>query len=199
MNQRSVCEPDRSAYVPGVNAEACVRVAARAPAASAPAHAPRNAGRRGQSVTEFALVLPVMLAFLGLTLDFARVFQAWITLESATRDAAEAAATSSSTSAEALDLAQRTICLQAQNIPGYTRSGSPSPDDVELCAAPAVSVVAFSVSTTAPGASDRYPVGSATVEAQMPFRPFLAYPFITQDGAWTIITRASFSIIQGRE
>lgn len=154
---------------------------------------------RGQSVTEFALVLPVMLAFLGLTLDFARVFQAWITLESATRDAAEAAATQASTTSEALDVAQRTICLQSDNTPGFTRSTQPSPDDLELCAAPQVSIVSFSVSTTQVGASWRYPLGTATVQARLDFAPLLAWPLITQNGTWTITTQATFSIIQGRQ
>jgi Flp pilus assembly protein TadG len=158
----------------------------------------RRRKSRGQSVAEFALVLPVMLAFLGVTLDFARVFQAWLTLESATRDAAEVAATRATTTADALDKAQRTICLQAQNIPGFTRSVLASPNDVELCAAPAVTVVSFSRSTTAVGASTTYPLGTVTIQAQMNFSPFLAYPIITQNGTWTISSQASFSILQGR-
>lgn len=182
-----------------MNSEASGSVAARDKVASAPARASRHAKGRGQSITEFALVLPIMLAFLGLTLDFSRVYQAWITLESATRDAAEEAATNATTSAEALDAARRTICLQAQDIPGFVRGTSPSPDDVEQCAAPLVTIVSFSVSPTAPGASDRYPVGSATVQVSMPFSPLLAYPLITQGGAWTITTSSSFSIIQGRQ
>ena len=59
-----------------------------------PTRPARHGASRGQSVAEFALLLPVLLAFLGMTIDFARVYQAWITLESATRDAAEYAATS---------------------------------------------------------------------------------------------------------
>jgi Flp pilus assembly protein TadG len=159
----------------------------------------RTAKARGQSVTEFALILPVMLAFLGLTLDFARVFQAWITLESATRDAAEAAATNATTTAGALDVAQRTICLQSDNIPGFTRSALTSPDDVQLCAAPTVTIVTFTRSTTAVGASTTYPLGTATVQARMTFAPLLAWPLITQNGTWTITTQESFSIFQGRK
>jgi Flp pilus assembly protein TadG len=182
-----------------VNGEASARVAERAQAEPATARVSRHARGRGQSITEFALVLPVLLAFLGLTLDFARVFQAWITLESATRDAAEAAATTAATSGQALTTAKRTVCLQAQNVPGFTRSTLPSPNDVEQCTAPVVSIVSFSLSTTAPGASTAHPLGTATVEARLPFSPLLAYPFITQNGSWTIITRASFSIMQGRQ
>ena len=39
--------------------------------------------------SEFALLLPVLLALVGVTVDFARVYQAWTDLESATRDAAQ--------------------------------------------------------------------------------------------------------------
>jgi Flp pilus assembly protein TadG len=152
-------------------------------------------------VTEFAIILPLMLAFLGMGIDFARVFQAWITLESATRDAAEAVATDTTvtTSTQALDLAKRTICVQAQNIPGFTRSGLTSPDDVELCTAPTVTVTSFSVSAAADGASTQYPLGTASVQVSLPFRPLFAYPLITQNGSWTIVTAGTFSILRGRE
>src|SRR5262249_16681416 len=131
----------------------------------------RHGRSRGQSVAEFALLLPVMLAFLGLTIDFARVFQAWITLESATRDAAEYAATTGTDSTDALTKAKRTICLQAQNIPGFQKSGLSSPNDVQQCLKPTVTVVSFGLSTTADGASSRYPIGSATINATIPFTP----------------------------
>ena len=186
----------------GVNAPS--RVGAPAPATNdlaTPSQYQRAIPRRrsrGQSIAEFALVLPVMLAFLGLTLDFARVFQAWITLEAATRDAAEAAATNGTSTSTALDIAQRVICLQSTNIPGYTRSTLTSPDDVQLCAAPAVTVVSFSQSTSAAGATNRYPLGSATIQARMNFSPLLAYPLITQNGTWTITSQQSFSVLQGR-
>jgi len=39
---------------------------------------PRRSRSRGQSLTEFALLLPLMIGFLGMTLDFARVYQAWM-------------------------------------------------------------------------------------------------------------------------
>ena len=169
------------------------------PSTASPTPRHRRRPGRGQSLVEFALLLPVMLAFLGLTIDFARVFQAWITLESATRDAAEAVATSSTNSSDALDLARRTVCLQAQTVPGFELSVAPSPDDVEACAAPAVTILGFDRSTTAPGATDLYPIGSVTVEASLPFRTLFQYPFITEDGGWTISTSASFSVVQGRE
>jgi hypothetical protein len=153
---------------------------------------------RGQSIAEFAILLPLLLAFVGLSIDFARVFQAWITLESATRDAAEAAATDSVDGANALVLARKTVCLQSQTIPGFQRSGAPSPGDVESCVWPNVSVVSFDRSPDAVGGSTLYPIGTATIRSQLEFRPLFAYPFITQNGAWTISTQSSFSIAQGR-
>jgi TadE-like protein len=46
----------------------------------------------GQSMLEFALVLPILLMMFIAIADFGRIFAAMITLESATRNAAEAAA-----------------------------------------------------------------------------------------------------------
>jgi hypothetical protein len=103
------------------------------------------------------------------------------------------------TSNQALDLAKRTICLQAQNVPGFTRSGLTSPDDVELCTAPSVTVTSFSVNPAADGASTEYPLGTASIQVSLPFRPLFAYPLITQDGSWTIVTSGTFSILRGRE
>jgi Flp pilus assembly protein TadG len=153
-------------------------------------------------VAEFALLLPVMLAFLGLTIDFARVFQTWITLESATRDAAEYAATTGTDSADALTKAKKTICLQAQNIPGFRRSTLTSPNDVQQCLQPSVTVTSFSrVSdpVTAPGASSLYPIGTATITASVPFTPLFAYPFLTSNGTMTVSSQATFSVAQGRQ
>jgi Flp pilus assembly protein TadG len=183
-----------------VIAPPCERAASRAP--SSPTRVRRRSAKsRGQSIAEFALILPVMLAFVGLTIDFARVFQVWITLESAVRDAAESVATDTSVtnSTNALTLAKRTICIQAQNVPGFTRSGLASPNDVYQCTAPQVTVTSFSLSTNpANGASTTYPLGTATIRAQLPFSPLLAYPFITQGGTWTITTESTFSVLRGR-
>lgn len=49
-------------------------------------------GRRGQSLVEFALVLPLLLVLLLGIADFGRVFAAGIAVEAAARNAAEAAA-----------------------------------------------------------------------------------------------------------
>jgi PKD repeat protein len=49
---------------------------------------------RGQSVVEFALILPVLILLLLITLDFGRLFMSYITLTNATRVAANYGATS---------------------------------------------------------------------------------------------------------
>lgn len=153
---------------------------------------------RGQSIAEFAIILPMLLAFVGLSIDFARVFQAWITIESATRDGAETAATNGTTSGDALTKARRTVCLQSQTVPGFQRSSSPAPADIEDCVWPNVSVVAFSLSPTAVGSSWGHSVGTATIQSTLQFRPLFNYPFITQNGVWTISAQTTFSIAQGR-
>lgn len=53
---------------------------------------PLRASSRGQSLVEFALVLPMLLVLLFGLADFGRVFQAGITVEAAARNAAEIAA-----------------------------------------------------------------------------------------------------------
>jgi hypothetical protein len=47
---------------------------------------------RGQSLVEFAVVLPLLLVFFLVIADFGRIFVALITVETATRDAAEVVA-----------------------------------------------------------------------------------------------------------
>jgi Flp pilus assembly protein TadG len=47
---------------------------------------------RGQTLAEFALILPILLVILLGVVDFGRVFSAGITMEAAARNAAEAAA-----------------------------------------------------------------------------------------------------------
>jgi PKD repeat protein len=51
-----------------------------------------HARTRGQSLVEFALVLPVLLLILIITIDFGRVYLGWVTLNNAARIAANYAA-----------------------------------------------------------------------------------------------------------
>ncbi|MCV0403693.1 MAG: pilus assembly protein [Chloroflexi bacterium] len=52
----------------------------------------RERSRRGQSLVEFALILPMLLVFLLGIADFGRVFAAGITMEALARNSAESAA-----------------------------------------------------------------------------------------------------------
>jgi Flp pilus assembly protein TadG len=148
-------------------------------------------GRRrrtaGQSVVEFALILPIMLAFLGASIDVARLYNAWITLEGATRDAAEYAATRATTSTDALALARGVVCAQTVDVPGYVAGATPG-----TCTNPAVSVASFSRTT------EKYPLASVRVSASLPFRTLFSYPFITHDGAWNLGSSQSYTIYQNR-
>jgi Flp pilus assembly protein TadG len=146
---------------------------------------------RGQSLTEFALLLPIMLGMVGAMLDVARAFQASIALSAATRDAAEYAATNADSSSAALTAARRVVCLQAVGLPGHVAGGTP-----DSCTAPTVTVVSFSRSTTAPGSTTKHPLATVTVRTSLPFDTLFDYPFV--GGNWTLGTDQTFSVVQGR-
>lgn len=147
---------------------------------------------RGQSLVELALILPFLVAFVGGATDFARAFQASMTLESAVRTAAEQLATNSTDATDAAADAQRIVCLETRNIPGWTQGGG----GPETCTAPSVSVVSFSVSTASPGTAAN-PHGSARVQASVMFDTLFPYPFIP-DGAWTLTADESYSVLRNR-
>jgi hypothetical protein len=98
---------------------------------------PANArSSRGQTLVEFALVLPMLLVLLLGIADFGRVFAAGITIEAAARNAAEAAAQEylqlrrDSAPASAADLdritavALESVCAEADPLPNQVSSGS---------------------------------------------------------------------------
>lgn len=166
-------------------------------------HQPRSTGQtprvrlhprvRGQALVEFAILLPVLLTLFGAAVDVARVFQAWNVLESATRDAAEYAATNDKTSAAAVADAGRIVCTETAGLPGYHAEES-----LPGCSSPTVTISSFTLSTSAPGASTKYPVATVTVSTSLPFRTLFPYPLFTQGGAWTLRSTQSYSIVQGR-
>jgi Flp pilus assembly protein TadG len=134
-------------------------------------------------VAEFAVILPVLLAIFGAAIDFARLYNSWINLEAATRDAAEYAATKSTTSSGALTEAKRVVC---------TAFGLAS-----TCTDPAVTVT-FSSSTTALGASAKNPIATVTVTSSTSFRTLYPYPYFTNRGAATLTSTRTYSITQGK-
>jgi Flp pilus assembly protein TadG len=154
----------------------------------------RNRMSRGQALAEFALVLPVLITLTGAAMDFARVYQASITLQGATRNAAEFVATRSTDMSAAQTQARRVVCTEMKDLPGFVPG---SGGNVATCTAPIVNVTSFSLSTTAPGANSTYPLGTATVYAEFPFRTVIPWPWLP-DGAWDIGTTQTYSVIQGR-
>ncbi|MFP5343337.1 MAG: TadE/TadG family type IV pilus assembly protein [Candidatus Limnocylindria bacterium] len=97
-------------------------------------------GARGQSVVEFALVLPLLLILLMATIDFARVYTTMMSIESAAREAADFGTTLGAgkwQSGPPMDTTvaemQRRACVAASDLPDYA---DPDGDPVTGCANP---------------------------------------------------------------
>lgn len=153
-----------------------------------------RSGNRGQSLVEFALILPILLTLLGAAVDVSRVYGAWIALEGATRDAAEQVATDTAvtTQAGAATRAQAIVCAQMSSVPGFVApAGNPA-----LCTTPSLTVT-WTSSTASPGTA-RNPLVTVSVVSALPFRTAFAYPLLTQNGAWTVRSTHTYLILQGR-
>jgi Flp pilus assembly protein TadG len=146
---------------------------------------------RGQSLVEMALILPFLLGFAGAAADFARAYQASMTLESGVRNAAEYVATNSLNASTAVTDARRVVCIEAAVAPGFTPGTGLNPK--ENCTSPAVTVSGFSVTTVAAGDQ----MGSVHVHATLPFNTLFPYPFIPHDG-WTLQADSTYSVLRGR-
>lgn len=92
-------------------------------------------------MTEFALILPILLILLLGVADLGRLFAAGIVVQAASRDAAEAAAqeyvqlaqSSSVNYTELHATAQRVACDEAQQLAGVTSDCTNSPFAVAVC------------------------------------------------------------------
>ena len=140
-----------------------------------------------------ALLLPLLLGLVGGAIDFARAFEGSLTLTSAARNAAEAAAYEATTLAEAQAKAREVVCTEAQALPGFTPGGG---GDVATCTNPVVTVT-YARDATAPGANSRYPLVTVTVTTYIDFSLVVPWPFIP-NGTWTLGATQSFEILQGR-
>ena len=137
---------------------------------------------RGQSLVEFALVVPLMLGLVGVSLDFARIYQVWMRLQAVTRDTAEFLATNQSFVDEtaAQVEAERRICTVMAGdpaCPAHVRPGT-------------VSLAPIALGST---------TWSATVPAEYDFQTWFLYPFIrglTGAEAWTIRTSVTYEVIR---
>jgi Flp pilus assembly protein TadG len=139
-----------------------------------------------------ALILPFLLAFAGGATDFARAYQASITLESAVRNAAEYVATNSLDATAAATDARRVVCLESTVVPGFT-PGTVFPTD-ENCTSPAVSISDFSITAVALTGDQQ---GSVHVHATLPFNTVVPYPFLPS-GGWTLTADTTYSVLRNR-
>jgi Flp pilus assembly protein TadG len=152
---------------------------------------------RGQSLTEFALILPVMFTLFGAAIDFARLYNSWINLEAATRDAAEYVATCVNGSALLIRCdgvgASTTALAQAKRVV-CTELGKAA-----TCTDPAVTVPTYTQDPNfAAGGSVNSPVTTVSVRASTTFRTIFPYPLLTNNGQRTLIAVRQYTIIQGR-
>jgi Flp pilus assembly protein TadG len=134
-------------------------------------------------VAEFAVILPLMLGLFGAAVDFARMYNSWINLEAATRDAAEYAATKTTTQNSALTESRRIVCAAFGK--------------VSTCTDPSVTVT-FSSSTTAAGASSKNPLATVVVTVSTTFHTLYPYPFVTHGGSLTFGSSRSYAILQNK-
>jgi hypothetical protein len=97
----------------------------------------RRSGSRGQSVVEFALVLPIMVVLLFAIVDFARIYTTMMSIESAAREAADygtelgaakwlpdpdPAPPPAGADATVVDMREH-ACIAASDLPDYSTSG----------------------------------------------------------------------------
>jgi Flp pilus assembly protein TadG len=149
---------------------------------------------RGQAIAEFALILPLLVGLVGAGVDFARAYEGSMTLQTATRNAAEAAAYHSTTDAAALAKAKEVVCTEAQRLPGFQPGAG---GDVKTCTNPTVSITEFESDPNAPGANGSYPLVTVTVTTSLDFALMVPWPFLPHN-TWTLGTTETFSILQGR-
>ncbi|MEO8626124.1 MAG: TadE family protein [Candidatus Limnocylindrales bacterium] len=137
---------------------------------------------RGQSLVEFAVVLPILAVLLGACLDLARAYETAVKLESATRDAAEYAAMNATSTTEAAQQAGTVVCVQfSQTVP---------------CTNPSVSA-SFSSSTTSGGGTVSNPALTVTVTTSTTFTTLFPYPFVSAGGI-SMSASSTYKILQGR-
>lgn len=150
---------------------------------------------RGQSVAEFAIVLPVVLTLVLGGIDFSRAYERQMRLEQASREASETVATVAQNATEASELAREIVCKQFGRAADCTL-GTIAADGTctDLCLD-----VTFSTSTTALGARTETPLATANVSAATSFRTLFPYPLLTTDtGQMTLGSHSMYEILQGR-
>jgi Flp pilus assembly protein TadG len=142
-----------------------------------------------------ALILPILLSLVGAGVDFARGYAAQMALQTASRNAAEAAAYDPAVTTQALAeaKARAVVCTEAQRLPGFVAG---SGGNVATCTQPSVTVT-WTSDSSAPGANTRYPQVTVTVATSLDFKLTIPWPLLP-NGTWTLGTTESFSIMKGR-
>jgi Flp pilus assembly protein TadG len=163
----------------------------------------RSRRQRGQSLVEFSVVLPVLLAIVGVVIDASRVYQAWTNLESATRDAAQYLATSDTDPTSLDHTTQGTnsdnkAIYLLNEATGATFTRSPTQGTLTNCNQPQVTTTFTTDTSFESGGTAANPAGTARVKACLPFRTLFAYPFITTNGAWIVQSDRKYTILVGR-
>jgi Flp pilus assembly protein TadG len=94
---------------------------------------PRRGHDRGQSVVEFALVLPIMVILLFAIADFARIYTTMMSVESAAREAADFGTTLGAIKWQAgsqmdttVQEMRRRACVASSNLPDYADPDDPT-------------------------------------------------------------------------
>ena len=176
----------------------------------------RSRRELGQSVTEFALILPVLLTVVGAMIDFSRVYATWVNLESATRDAAQYVATDPgyTTTGGYYDATDTTNYCATPPITtactGPTSTDAKVVMDRELgqaftksatqttCSSPTVWAQLTASTSSDTGGGAAYPAASVVVTSCIRFHALFAYPFFTQGGDWILRVERTYKVIVGR-
>jgi Flp pilus assembly protein TadG len=173
----------------------------------------RRRRSRGQALTEFAIIVPVLLTLVGVAIDVSRLYVTWINLEAAARDAAQYVAsdpgyTTTGGYYDSTDTANYCSAFPCTTAPStdaktvvdkevgvsFTKSSSQT-----TCTTPKVWAVLASPSTdSSTGGSNAYPMASTQVTACAPFTTLFPYPFFTQGGSWIIHVDKTFKVLVGR-
>lgn len=106
----------------------------------------RTVGSRGQSVVEFALVLPIMVVLLLAIVDLARIYTTMLSVESAAREAADFGTTLGANKWQVggqkdatVSEMERRACIASSNLPDYDGPDSSCVNpDFDYCMTPAV-------------------------------------------------------------
>jgi hypothetical protein len=103
----------------------------------------RRCFERGQSVVEFALVVPIMLVLLMAILDLSRIYTTMMAVESAAREAADYGTTlgagkwqAGSTADATADKMKQRSCVAAGNLPDYEDPEDPDDPSAGNCTNP---------------------------------------------------------------